>query len=340
MAALLDVRDLHVEFATRDGVVRAVDGASLSVERGRSLGVVGESGSGKTVTALTVMGLTRAPNVTVTGAIEFDGIDLAHMPTEQLRGIRGNRIAMIFQDPLSSLHPLYRVGWQIVEAIREHEDVSEDVARRRAVELLGEVGIPSPDELVDSYPHELSGGMRQRVMIAMALALDPDLLIADEPTTALDVTVQAQILELVRRLQEERNMAVLLITHNLGVVAEMADDLAVMYAGRIMERGDLTTVLETPEHPYTWGLLQSIPRLDVPRSERLESIPGRPPSLLAPPQGCPFYPRCRYRPEIAKTVNPPLADSGSGHFVACHLPVAERRAIWRRLQDENPALVA
>jgi len=337
---LLEIRDLRVHFRTRDGVVRAVDGVSYSVDRGRTLGVVGESGSGKSVTALTVMGLSRATNAAISGEILLDGEDLVRLPAERLRAVRGERVAMIFQDPLSSLHPLYRVGWQIVEAIRAHDDVSRAVARRRAIEALGEVGIPSPAQTVDSYPHELSGGMRQRAMIAMALVLDPELLIADEPTTALDVTVQAQILELIREQQEQRRMAVVLITHNLGVVAEMADEVAVMYAGRVMERGPLETVLEAPEHPYTWGLLQSVPRLDAPRSERLTPIPGSPPSLISPPAGCPFYPRCRYRPQIAATVNPPLAESEPGHLVACHLPREERRAIWQRLQEQDALLSA
>ncbi len=338
--ALLEIDDLKVRFRTRDGVVRAVDGASYSVDRGKTIGVVGESGSGKSVTALTVMGLTRLPNATIEGSIVFDGVDLVSTPAQELRRIRGNRIAMIFQDPLSSLHPLYRVGWQIVEAIRTHEDVSRDEARRRAVRALADVGIPSPEQAVDSYPHELSGGMRQRAMIAMALALDPELLIADEPTTALDVTVQAQILELIRTLQAERDMGLILITHNLGVVAEMADEVAVMYAGRIMERGPLETVLEEPQHPYTWGLLQSLPRLDGPRGEPLEPIPGSPPSLLGERRGCPFFPRCRYRPPIAETVNPPLAEAEPGHAVACHLPVEQRTATWKRLRDETAVLRA
>jgi len=332
--ALLEIANLEVRFRTRDGVVRAVDGAAYSVDRGQTIGIVGESGSGKSVTALTVMGLTRLPNATISGSILFDGADLLTAPTDELRRIRGNRIAMIFQDPLSSLHPLYRVGWQIVEAIRAHEDVSARVARQRAVQSLADVGIPSPERQFDSYPHELSGGMRQRAMIAMALALDPELLIADEPTTALDVTVQAQILDLIRRLQDERKMAVVLITHNLGVVAEMADDVAVMYGGRIMERGPLQTVLEEPQHPYTWGLLRSLPRLDAPRDEPLEPIPGSPPSLLGERRGCPFFPRCRYRPAIAETVTPQLEPAEPDHFVACHLPASERKSIWAGLRHE------
>ena len=240
--ALLEIEDLRVRFQTRDGVVRAVEGVSLSLDRGRTLGIVGESGSGKSVTALTVMGLSRLPNASVEGRVLFDGVDLLSLPVDELTHYRGKRIGMIFQDPMSSLHPLYKVGWQIVEAIRAHEDVSKSVARQRARDALAEVGIPSPSERLDSYPYELSGGMRQRVMIAMALVLDPDVLIADEPTTALDVTVQVQILDLVRRLQEERGTAVLLITHDLGVVAETADEVGVMYAGRVVELGAQVTV--------------------------------------------------------------------------------------------------
>jgi peptide/nickel transport system ATP-binding protein len=335
--AVLEIQDLHVDFRTRDGIVHAVDGVSLSVDRGRTLGIVGESGSGKSVTSLTVMGLTRLPNATIEGRILFDGVDLLKVPADDLRRIRGKRIAMIFQDPLSSLHPFYKVGWQIVEAIRAHEDVSETVARRRALEALKEVGIPSAAERLDSYPFELSGGMRQRVMIAMALVLDPEILIADEPTTALDVTVQSQILELIRRLQEEHGTGVVLITHDLGVVAETADEVAVMYAGRIVEHGPLDTVLDTPEHPYTWGLLQSIPRLDSPRTERLHPIAGLPPSLINVPSGCPFHPRCPYALPVCPRVVPPLLNSQPGHSVACHLPVEERRRIGRAVRAEGVA---
>jgi peptide/nickel transport system ATP-binding protein len=333
--ALLEVHDLHVSFRTRDGVVRAVDGVSLGVDRGETLGVVGESGSGKTVAALTVMGLTRLSNATVSGRVLLDGADLLACPPGEMQRIRGKRIAMIFQDPLSSLHPFFKVGWQIVEAIRAHEDVSRAEARVRAVEALREVGIPSPERRVDSYPHELSGGMRQRAMIAMALVLDPDVLIADEPTTALDVTVQAQILDLVEALQEEHGTAVVLITHDLGVVAQLADRVAVMYAGRVVERGTLETLLDSPEHPYTWGLLQSIPRLDAPRRERLHPIAGLPPSLIHVPSGCPFHPRCPYAFDVCPEREPPLVDSQPGHAVACHLPVDERRPIGRGLLAER-----
>jgi peptide/nickel transport system ATP-binding protein len=323
--ALLEIRDLRVHFRTRDGVVRAVDGTSLSVDGGHTLGIAGESGSGKSVTALTVMGLTRLPNATIEGAVLFDGVDLLALSPDDLRRVRGARIAMIFQDPMSSLHPLYRVGWQIAEAIRAHEHVSRQAARRRALEALEEVGIPSAAERLDSYPHELSGGMRQRAMIAMALALDPDVLIADEPTTALDVTVQAQILELVRKLQDEHGTAVVLITHDLGVIAETADDVAVMYAGRVVEGGPLDAVLARPEHPYTWGLLESIPRLDAPRPRRLEPIAGLPPSLINVPSGCSFHPRCPHAFDLCPRVVPTLAESEPGHASACHLPVAVKR---------------
>jgi peptide/nickel transport system ATP-binding protein len=329
--ALLEIHDLHVRFPTRDGVVKAVDGISISVDHGQTLGVVGESGSGKSVTALTVMGLTRAPSTEIEGRVLFDGVDLLALESSALREIRGKRIAMIFQDPMSSLHPLYKVGWQIEEAIRAHEHVSRRVARSRALDALREVGIPSAAERLDSYPHELSGGMRQRVMIAIALVLDPDVLIADEPTTALDVTVQAQILNLIHELQQERGTAVVLITHDLGVVAETADEVAVMYAGRIAEHGSIETMLTAPEHPYTWGLLQSAPRLGVPRSERLQPIRGLPPSLIHVPSGCPFHPRCPYAFEICPTRVPKLLPSETGHEVACHLAPDTRRATGRRV---------
>jgi peptide/nickel transport system ATP-binding protein len=336
--ALLDIRDLHVSFRTLDGIVRAVEGVSLSLEKGKTLGVVGESGSGKSVTALTVMGLTRLPNATVTGEILLDDVDLLTLGKEDLRKVRGARIAMIFQDPLSSLHPLYRVGWQISEAILAHENVSRRDAHRRTVEALRAVGIPSPEQRVEAYPHEMSGGMRQRVMIAMALALRPDVLIADEPTTALDVTVQAQVLELIRALRDDFGTAVILITHDLGVVAETCDDVAVMYAGRIVERAPRVTIFEGPQHPYTWGLMQSVTRLDAPRTERLRPIEGAPPSLIALPQGCKFHPRCPYVPPPARETEPDLVEAEPGHLVRCHLPVEERRRLWEELQEAQPAL--
>jgi peptide/nickel transport system ATP-binding protein len=333
--ALLEIRDLHVSFATRDGIVHAVDGVSLSVDRGRTLGVVGESGSGKSVTALTVMGLTRLPNATIEGHVLLDGVDLLALPGDELRRVRGKRVAMIFQDPLSSLHPLYKIGWQIEEAIRAHERVSEKAARARALEALTEVGIPSPGDRLSSYPHELSGGMRQRVMIAMALVLDPEILIADEPTTALDVTVQAQILGLMRALQAEHGTAVVLITHDLGVIAETADEVAVMYAGRVAELGALVGVLDAPEHPYTWGLLQSLPSADASRDQPLHPIEGTPPSLIAVPSGCPFHPRCPYVMAVCPREEPALLPTRPGHTVACHLTVPTRRRIGAAVRAPN-----
>jgi peptide/nickel transport system ATP-binding protein len=336
--ALLEVRDLKVHFKTDDGIVKAVDGVSYTVDRGRALGIVGESGSGKSVSSLTVMGLTRfAGNAEISGSIVFDGEDLLAASDEKMRRLRGNDIAMIFQDPLSSLHPFYRVGDQLVEAMRvHHDDVSKARGRDRAVDMLGLVGIPEPRKRVDAYPHEFSGGMRQRVMIAMALINDPKLLIADEPTTALDVTVQAQILELIERLQRELDTAIVMITHDLGVVAEVTDDIAVMYAGRIVEHADKEVIFVTPEHPYTWGLLKSIPRLDLPRDEALVPIPGRPPSLINKPPGCAFHPRCPYVREAHRRIDPQLAGTeaaGAQHTVACLLPAETRRALWAALQE-------
>ena len=336
--ALLEIDDLHVSFKTMDGVVRAVAGVSLSLDARRTLGIVGESGSGKSVTAQTIVGLTRFPNAKISGRIMFDGRDLVSMDADHLRDIRGARIAMIFQDPLSSLHPFFKVGHQIVEAIRVHEDVPRDVAKRRTIEALRSVGIPSPEERFDSFPHEMSGGMRQRVMIAMALALRPDILIADEPTTALDVTVQAQVLELIQALRDDFGTAVILITHDLGVVAQMCDDVAVMYAGRVLEQAPREVLFDGPQHPYTWGLLQSIPRLDAPRSDRLSPIAGSPPSLINVPRGCTFHPRCPYTPPPALEIEPPLAEAEPGHLVRCHLSVEERRRLWQSLQSEHPAL--
>jgi peptide/nickel transport system ATP-binding protein len=332
---LLRVEDLRVEFHTEDGVVHAVDGITYQVHAGRTLGIVGESGSGKTVSSLTTLGLTRTQGAHVSGRILFDGKDLVTLPEEQLRRIRGNEISMIFQDPLSSLHPLYRVGAQLIEAVRAHRDVSKAKARARAIELLGLVGIPDPARRVDDYPHEFSGGMRQRAMIAMALANEPKLLIADEPTTALDVTVQAQILALMERLQRELGMAIVIITHDLGVVAEMADDIAVMYAGRIVEVASARLLFAGPEHPYTWGLLKSIPKLDGDRDEDLVPISGTPPSLINPPSGCHFHPRCPYtQPEHAR-IDPALepVPGEPTHHVACLLEPAVRQRLWSELQS-------
>jgi peptide/nickel transport system ATP-binding protein len=331
---LLRVEDLRVEFNTEDGVVHAVDGITYQVFAGRTLGIVGESGSGKTVGALTTLGLTRRMGARISGRILFEGRDLTRLPEDALRRIRGNEIAMIFQDPLSSLHPLYRVGDQLNEAVRAHRDLSKAKARERAVELLGLVGMPDPGRRVDDYPHEFSGGMRQRAMIAMALANEPKLLIADEPTTALDVTVQAQILALLERLQSELGMAIVIITHDLGVVAEMADDVAVMYAGRIVETATAELLFGGPEHPYTWGLLRSIPTLAGRREEQLVPIPGTPPSLIRRPSGCHFHPRCRYAQPDHARIDPALepVPQEPTHFVACLLQAHDRQRLWGELR--------
>ena len=317
MTALLSVSDLRVSFATDGGIVGAVDGVSFDISAGEVVAIVGESGCGKSVTAQTLIGLTRSPNATITGSVMFDGRDLVTADDQELRSVRGEHIAVVFQDPMTSLNPVYRVGDQIAEMIRAHRDVSKRDATARAVELLAAVGIPNPERRVRDYPHEFSGGMRQRVMIAMALALEPQLLIADEPTTALDVTIQAQILDLLRRLNRERNVAVLLITHDLGVVAELADRVVVMYAGQVVEQADRDGLFYDPRHPYTRGLLNSIPRLDEPRPQRLPQIPGQPPSLLAPPAGCRFGPRCDRR--FADCAQPPPLRDGDGHLSRCWL---------------------
>jgi len=330
---LLRVEELRVEFPTEDGVVHAVDGISYQLAQGATLGIVGESGSGKTVSSLTTMGLARAQGARISGRILFDGRDLLSLSEAEMRAIRGNDIAMIFQDPLSSLHPFYKVGSQLAEAVRAHRDASRAQALARAVELLGLVGIPDPARRAQEYPHEFSGGMRQRAMIAMALANDPKLLIADEPTTALDVTVQAQILALMERLQRELGMAIVIITHDLGVVAEMADYIAVMYAGRIVESASAELIFSRPQHPYTWGLLRSIPTLAGPREQELAPIPGSPPSLIRRPSGCHFHPRCPFaRPEHA-VIEPTLepVPQEPGHRVACLLSVQERRRLWSEL---------
>ena len=332
--ALLEVEDLRVHFRTEDGVVKAVDGISYSVDAGRTLGIVGESGSGKSVSSMTLMGLTRSKNAEITGSVRFDGQELLTASDDELRKVRGGPISMIFQDPLSSLHPMYRIGKQLVEAVRVHQGVSKARALDRAVEMLGLVGIPDPRRSADAYPHEFSGGMRQRVMIAMALCNDPKLLIADEPTTALDVTVQAQILDLLAKLKSELDTAIVLITHDLGVVAEVTDDIAVMYAGRIVEKASRDALFAAPEHPYTWGLLRSIPRLDSARHEELVPIPGRPPSLINPPSGCSFHPRCPYVREAHTRVDPVLepVPGTRDHEVACLLPVETRHTLWDALE--------
>ena len=330
---LLSVENLTVEFPTADGIVHAVDGISYTLDAGATLGIVGESGSGKTVSALTLLGLTRTQGATVTGRIMFNGRDLLTMPKDELRHVRGNDIAMIFQDPLSSLHPQFRVGSQLVEAMRIHRSISKSAARERATELLNLVGIPDPKRRVDQYPHEFSGGMRQRAMIAMALANEPKVLLADEPTTALDVTVQAQILALLERLRSELGMAIIMITHDLGVVAQIADHIVVMYAGRIVEAADARRLFAAPQHPYTWGLLRSIPSLDGPRGVELVPIPGRPPSLIRRPSGCHFHPRCAYALPSHATIDPPLVDAGApGHVAACLLAAGQREAAWAELR--------
>jgi peptide/nickel transport system ATP-binding protein len=316
-APLLEVADLRVHFETEDGLVKAVDGISYTVDRGETLGIVGESGSGKSVSSLTVMGLTRARNAKISGTVRFDGRDLLAASDDDLRQVRGNEIAMIFQDPLSSLHPFYKVGDQIVEAIRSHKEVSKAQAYDRAVEMLGLVGIPEPRNRAGAYPHEFSGGMRQRAMIAMALANDPKLLIADEPTTALDVTVQAQILDLIRDLQQEFGSAVIIITHDLGVVAELADEILVMYAGRGVEYGPAAQVFSRPEHPYAWGLLGSMLRLDRDVRDRLNPIQGSPPSLINPPSGCHFHPRCPDAMKICATRHPVEREHEGGTRAQC-----------------------
>jgi peptide/nickel transport system ATP-binding protein len=329
--ALLEVEDLRVQFDTDDGIVRAVDGVDFTLERGRTLGIVGESGSGKSVTCLSIMGLTRGGQVS--GQALFQGKDLLKMHRDELRDVRGKRIAMIFQDPLSSLHPYYKVGAQIVELIRAHTDTPKQQARERAVDLLRLVGIPRPERRVHDYPHQFSGGMRQRAMIAMALALDPAILIADEPTTALDVTVQAQVLDLIKRLQQEFGTAIIMITHDLGVVADIADEVLVMYAARAAEIADRRTAYYQPHHPYTWGLLQSIPPHGAEHtSERLRPIRGLPPSLIHPPAGCRFHPRCPYVMEVCKVEEPPLEPADPqdpAHLSACHLSIGDKQRIWQ-----------
>jgi peptide/nickel transport system ATP-binding protein len=318
--ALLEVRDLRTSFRTDDGVVKAVDGISFSVEKGKTLGIVGESGCGKSVTCLSIMGLNNKKSAISSGEAIFKGDDLLKMGSRQLRDLRGNDIAMIFQDPMTSLNPVHSIGKQLVEAVLLHRDVSKKEARLRAVELLKAVGIPRADRRIGDYPHQFSGGMRQRVMIAMSLINEPDLLIADEPTTALDVTTQAQILNLMLKLQQEFNTAIIMITHDLGVVAEIADDVVVMYAGRVAEEGTVDEIFTRPHHPYTWGLLGSLPRLDTD-VERLVQIQGQPPSLLNPPRGCRFHPRCPYVMDVCKSKEPALTavSDGPGHFQACHL---------------------
>ena len=327
--AFLSVRDLRVRFSTEGGIVKAVDGLSFDVERGKTLGIVGESGSGKSVTNLTVLGLHNPKTTTVEGEIVLDGQELVTAPEKEMEKLRGNKVAMIFQDPLTALSPYYTVGRQIAEPFMKHTGASKKEARDRAIEMLTKVGIPQPRTRVDDYPHQFSGGMRQRAMIAMALVCDPDLLIADEPTTALDVTVQAQILEVLNTAREETGAATVLITHDLGVVAEIADDILVMYGGRCVERGPVDRIFQEPAHPYTWGLLSSMPRLGGDTSQALTPIPGSPPSLLDPPSGCPFHPRCAFSGEVpgdrCREERPPL---GEGRASACHLTAEQKQTIF------------
>ena len=324
---LLEVKDLKVHFSTDDGLVKAVDGVTYSLAPGETLGIVGESGSGKSVSSLTVMGLITPKQARISGEVFFQGQDLLKLPKDEMRNIRGAKISMIFQDPMTSLHPFYKVGFQIAEAILEHQYISKQEAWDQAVEMLTRVNIPHPKDRANQYPHEFSGGMRQRAMIAMALALNPDVLIADEPTTALDVTVQAQILDLIDRLKSEFNAAVIIITHDLGVVAEHCDNIMVMYAGKAAEFGNTEDIYYKPLHPYTWGLLNSIPRLDEEKRERLNPIRGLPPSLILVPPGCAFHPRCPYRFEPCDKEIPALLPVDGHHAAACHLSLADKERI-------------
>jgi oligopeptide/dipeptide ABC transporter ATP-binding protein len=330
---LLEVRDLRTHFFTREGVVHAVDGVSFELERGKTLGIVGESGCGKTVTALSIMGLIPNPPARIVGGeVWFDGRDLTKLSERRLEDVRGSEIAMIFQDPMTSLNPTLTIGTQITETIRRHSDVSKTVARRRAVELLDEVGIADPRRRLDDYPHRLSGGMRQRVMIAIAISCEPALLIADEPTTALDVTVQAQVLDLLDELRQRHRMATLIITHDMGVVAEVADDVVVMYAGQIVEQAPALELFDRPEHPYTEALMGSLPQLDGEnvRQGRLATIPGRPPDLLDPPDVCRFAERCPYAgTDACATHMPELREIRPGHLVRSDHPASAREVAER-----------
>jgi peptide/nickel transport system ATP-binding protein len=328
-APFLSVRDLHVRFATEDGIVKAVDGLSFDLNRGETLGIVGESGSGKSVTNLAILGLHNPRNTTVTGEITLDGDELTKASNRTLERLRGNKMSMIFQDSLTALSPYYTIGRQISEPFMKHTGASKREARSRAIEMLARVGIPQPQTRVDDFPHQFSGGMRQRAMIALALVCDPQLVIADEPTTALDVTVQAQILDLLKDLQQESGTAIILITHDLGVIANTADNVVVMYAGRAVERGTTREILKTPQHPYAWGLISSIPRLSADVDVPLTPIPGSPPSLLNPPSGCPFHTRCAFTDQVGgdrcTTERPQLPD---GRGSACHLTAEQKRDIF------------
>ena len=324
---LLSVRDLKVTFRTRRGPAKAVDGLSFDLAAGEVLGIVGESGSGKSVSMMSILKLIRDPNCTVEGQALFRGQDLVAMSDAQLRALRGRDVAMVFQDPMTSLTPVYTVGWHIAEQLRAHAPVRKATARARAVELLEEVGIPDPHRRVDDYPHQFSGGMRQRAVIAMGLANNPALLIADEPTTALDVTTQAQVLDLLRRLQRDHGSSIILITHDMGVVSQLADRVLVMYAGRCVEQGPKAEVFRRPQHPYTWGLLGSVPRARAARLRRLPAIPGSPSSALDVPPGCPFAPRCPHRHE--QCAQRPSLEGGPVHLDACWLPRVDRQGLRR-----------
>jgi peptide/nickel transport system ATP-binding protein len=340
----LSVRDLKVHFPTVDGIVKATDGLSFDLEKGKTLGIVGESGSGKSVSSSTILGLHRGTRAQISGQILLEGVDLLQISDEEMRRRRGLEVSMIFQDPLSAMHPYYTVGNQLIEAFRVHNDVSKKAARARAIEMLARVGIPQPDRRVDDYPHQFSGGMRQRAMIAMGLINNPGLLIADEPTTALDVTVQAQILDLLQDLQREFDSAIIIITHDLGVVAEMADHVLVMYAGKAVEYGSTKEILVRPEMPYTWGLLSSVPDVTADTSAKLVPIPGNPPSLLNPPSGCAFHPRCAHVSKVpgdlCRTVLPELVPGrqGLGHLKRCHLADPDEVYATEVLPEIDPEL--
>jgi len=337
--AMLEVKDLHTRFRTDDGVVKAVSGVSFSVEKGETLGIVGESGSGKSVTCLSVMGLVDQRNAELEGSVLLDGQEILNAAPKAMRDVRGTKMSMIFQDPMTSLNPVKSIGWQLEEAVLVHHDVTRKEARKRAIEILEHVKIPRADQRVDDYPHQFSGGMRQRVMIAMALINNPELVIADEPTTALDVTTQAQILNLMLDLQREFHMAIIMITHDLGVVAELAKEVVVMYGGRVVERAAVDSLFTEPQMPYTWGLLGSLPRVDVIQ-DRLQQISGQPPSLLRPPSGCSFNPRCEFAMDVCRQELPALEEfHAPEHLFRCHLDEETRREIWAAKQAAMAAEV-
>jgi len=334
MSSFLEVKNLCVNFPTEDGLVKAVDNLSFSVEKGKTLGIVGESGSGKSVTSLAILGLHKGSKAQVSGQIFVGGVEVNSSNESDIRKLRGNQMAMIFQDSLTSLNPFYTIGDQIIEAYQVHNKVSKSDGKKHAIQMLDRVGIPEPQKRVDDYPHQFSGGMRQRAMIAMALSCNPSLLIADEPTTALDVTVQAQILELLRQLQKDFGTAIILITHDLGVVAETADDVLLMYAGKAVEYGSVRDVLQKPQHPYGWGLLTSIPRLTGDPDKKLAAIPGSPPSLISVPSVCAFHPRCSYVSTVGAACSATIPDllpvtNTAHHLVRCHLDVKNREDIFK-----------